>query len=464
MSEWIDVLDPGTGESFARVPEASRTDVDRAVAAARASFDDGRWRRLPAHERARVLWRIGDLLEENADELGRLESRNQGVPVTDAVGGLLPSAARTFRYYAGAVERLEGRASALDAGGRELHAYTRREPIGVAALIVPWNSPLYIASWKLAPALAAGCSAIVKPAEETPLSALRLAEICVDAGVPPDVVQVVTGTGERAGAWLAAHDDVDKVSFTGSTEVGRAIVHAAAGNLKKVTLELGGKSPVLVLPDADVDAVVPGLAKAIFSNAGQICTAGSRALIHESRVDAIVDGVCDIARSLRVGYGADEGSQMGPLISARHRDRVAGYVESGAAEGAEVRVGGKNLDRPGFFFEPTVLAGARDDMKVVREEVFGPVLAALSFRDVDEAVARANDTTYGLAASVWTQDIALAHRVAGRLRAGRIGVNVHASPHVTMPTGGFKQSGWGRELGPEGLEPYLEDKSVFVAS
>lgn len=467
--EWVasrskasfDVMDPGTEEVIAQVPRGVAEDVDDAVAAARRAFDSRAWLNIPAPERARAIWRIADLIEANAEGLARLESRNQGMPLATARSGMA-TVARVFRYYAGWADKLGGRTMELSSGGRDFHAYTLREPIGVAALIVPWNFPLLMASWKVAPALAAGCTCILKPAEETPLTALWLGRFCLEAGVPAGVVNVLTGYGHEAGAGLTAHDAVDKVAFTGSTEVGREIVHAATGNLKKVTLELGGKSPVVILDDADISAAIPAAAAAIFSNAGQVCTAGSRLIVHQHHYQQVVDGVAQIAANLKVGYGTEPGVQMGPLVSARQRERVMGYIESGVGEGAQILVGGHSRDR-GFYVEPTVLVDARPTMRAVQEEIFGPVVAAMSYDDVDEIAARANDTPYGLAASVWTNDIRKAHRIARAIKAGRVGVNVHGLADVAMPTGGYKESGWGRELGPEGLDNFLETKSVFAA-
>jgi phenylacetaldehyde dehydrogenase len=457
----IDVVDPGTEDVIGQVPRGSAEDVNRAVHAARVAFDAEKWLSIPSTERARIIWRIADLIDQYAERLARVESLNQGMPLRSARGGV-GIVSRVFRYYAGWADRIAGRSMELISGGRSFHAYTLREPIGVAALIVPWNFPLLMASWKVAPALAAGCACILKPAEETPLTALWLGQICLEAGVPAGVVNVVTGYGEEAGAGLCAHPSVDKVAFTGSTEVGRDILHAAAGNLKKVTLELGGKSPVIILDDADVEAAIPGAAAAIFSNSGQVCTAGSRLFIHKRLYDAVVDGVSTIAMNMRVGYATEPDVQMGPLISAKQRERVLGYIESGVSEGAEVLVGGHTRDR-GYYVDPTVLVRATPSMRAVQEEIFGPVVAAMSYDDIDEIADRANDTSYGLAASVWTNDVRKAHRIARAIKAGRVGINVHGLADVTMPTGGYKESGWGRELGPEGLENFLETKSVFTA-
>ncbi|MGX7678638.1 aldehyde dehydrogenase family protein [Jatrophihabitans sp. DSM 45814] len=456
----IDVLDPGTEELVAQVPRAQKEDVDAAVAAAREAFDTDRWMGIPAPQRAEIIWKIADLIEQNIEGLARLESRDNGMPLASARGGV-STVTRVFRYYAGWVDKIGGRSLELVSGGRPFHAYTLKDPVGVAALIVPWNFPLLMAAWKVAPALTAGCACILKPAEETPLTALWLGQLCMEAGVPAGVVNVLTGYGHETGAALTAHDGVDKVAFTGSTEVGREIIHAAAGNLKKVTLELGGKSPVVIFDDADMSAAIPGAAAAIFSNSGQVCTAGSRLFVQQDRYEEVVDGIADIAKGMRVGYATDADVQMGPLISAKQRERVLGYIESGVAEGATVRTGGQTRDR-GYFVEPTVLVNANPTMRAVQEEIFGPVVAAMSYDDIDEIAARANDSIYGLAASIWTKDVSKAHRVARAIKAGRVGINVHGLSDVTMPTGGYKQSGWGRELGPEGLENFLETKSVFT--
>ncbi|MER6976974.1 aldehyde dehydrogenase family protein [Streptomyces carpinensis] len=455
------VLDPGTGGHIAVVPEAGAADTDAAVAAARRSFDEGSWHRLPADQRARVLWRMAELIDKRSDELALIEARNQGGPHRGLRNHMIPETARVFRYYAGWADKVAGRAIELRRGSDEFHAYTLRRPVGVVGLITPWNSPLMMAAWKVAPALAAGCSCVLKPAELTPLTSLLLGEIAQEAGVPDGVLNVVTGDGAVVGARLAEHADVDKVAFTGSTSVGRAIVSAAMGNLKKVSLELGGKSPVIVFDDADVDEAIAGASAAIFSNAGQVCTAGSRLIVHERLYDRIVAGAAERARELNVGYSFDPRSEMGPVISDEQRQTILGYVESGVSEGATLLAGGEGFG-PGFFVQPTVLGDARPDMRAVREEIFGPVVTAMRFQTVDEAISMAHDTTYGLAASVWTKNVKTAHQVASRLRVGRIGLNIHGLPDVTMPTGGFKESGWGRELGPDGLDLFLETSSVFT--
>lgn len=457
----FEVFDPGLGRVIACAPSGGERDVDEAVRAARESFESGAWRQRPGQWRSEVLWRIADAVQANAPALARLESINQGMPLKSALS-TLGTVARVFRYYAGWVEKIGGRSGDLRLEGRWLHTHTRNEPVGVAGLIIPWNAPLEMAAWKLAPALAAGCSCVLKPAEETPLTALCLAELLLDSGVPAGVVNVVTGLGATAGAALARHPDVDKVAFTGSTEVGRAIVAASVGNLKKVSLELGGKSPVIIFDDADLDAASMGAAWSILGRTGQSCTAGSRLFVQESVYDDVVSKVLDIMKSVRIGYSLDPDSQIGPLISEKQRRTVEHYVQLARDEGADVeRVG--RIPEEGYFAQPTVLTNVTADMTPVREEIFGPVVAATRFKDEAQALAAANDTSYGLAGWVWTRDIARALRVTESLRAGRVGVNVRPVADVAMPTGGFKQSGWGRELGPEGLDLYLEKKSVFIA-
>lgn len=457
------VFDPGTGEVIAQVPSATLADVEEAVASARAGFASGVWSNLTPAERGRVLARAADLLEARASQFAKVESLNQGQPLANALSGAVPGTVQVLRYYAAAAAFQEGRALDLRLpNGRIGHARTRREAAGVAALLVPNNGPLLLATWKIAPALAAGCSIIVKPADETPLSALLLIELLIEAGVPGSVVNVLTGPGYVIGNALAAHDDVDVVSFTGSTATGRKVAEAALGNLKKVGLELGGKSPVIIFDDADLDIAIPGAARAIFSNSGQICTSGSRLYVQSDVYQQVIDGIAEFGRTLRMGYRTDDNVETGPMISEKHQQRVLGMIADAQAAGAELALGGSALDRPGFFVEPTIVVGADHGSEIAQEEVFGPVLAAWSFDDEAEAVARANGTKFGLAGSVWSQDIMRCNRVANAIRGGRIGVNVHAAPYVELPTGGYGQSGWGRELGPNGLDLYLQDKAIIV--
>jgi phenylacetaldehyde dehydrogenase len=455
--------DPATGETLARIAEGDAEDINRAVKAARKAFDEGPWSRMTPSERGRIVWKIGDLILEHTDELAQLESLDNGKPFVVAQAADVPLAADLFHYMAGWATKIEGNSINISVPympGASFHSYTLREPIGVVGQIIPWNFPLLMAAWKIGPALATGCTVVLKPAEQTPLTALRLAELIAEAGVPDGVVNVVPGYGETAGAALAAHMDVDKVAFTGSTEVGKLIVQAAgATNLKKLTLELGGKSPNIVFDDADA-AAVEGAANAIFFNHGQCCVAGSRLFVQQSRFDEVVDGVSEIAKSLKMGSGMDPTTQMGPLVSAEQLSRVTGFLESGRADGATAVTGGGRFGDKGYFVEPTVLTNTTPDMKVVREEIFGPVVVAAPFSDLDEIAAVANDTEYGLGAGIWTRDIGKAHAMAKKLRAGTVWINCYNVFDASLPFGGYKQSGWGREMGHEVLNNYTEVKAV----
>jgi phenylacetaldehyde dehydrogenase len=454
---------PATGEVLATVAEGDAEDIDRAVRAARRAFDEGPWGRMTPSDRGRVLWRIGDLILEHVAELAQLETLDNGKPLAVAQAADVPLAADLFHYMAGWATKIEGNSINISvpyAPGANFHAYTLREPIGVVGQIIPWNFPLLMAAWKLGPALATGNCVILKPAEQTPLSALRLAELIAEAGVPDGVVNVVTGFGETAGAALVAHDDVDKVAFTGSTEVGKLIVQAAAGNLKKLTLELGGKSPNIVFSDVDSASAIEGAANAIFFNHGQCCVAGSRLFVQEDRFDEVVNGVAEVAKSIKLGDGMDPATQMGPLVSDEQLRRVTGYLDSGKDDGATALSGGSRRGNRGYFVEPTVLTGTRPDMRVVREEIFGPVVVAAPFQDLDEVARVANDTPYGLGAGIWTKDISKAHALAKKIRAGTVWINCYNIFDSALPFGGYKQSGWGREMGHAALEAYTEVKAV----
>jgi phenylacetaldehyde dehydrogenase len=453
---------PATGETLAQVAEGEAEDIDRAVKAARRAFEDGPWSKMTTSERGRLIWRIGDLILEHLDELAQLESLDNGKPFVVARAADVTLSADMFHYMAGWATKIEGDTINISVPympGANFHSYTLREPVGVVGQIIPWNFPLLMAAWKLAPALACGNTVVLKPAEQTPLTALRLAELIAEAGIPDGVVNVVTGFGETAGAALAAHNDVDKVAFTGSTEVGKLIARAATGNLKKVSLELGGKSPNVVFDDADPSAI-EGAANAIFFNHGQCCVAGSRLYVQQGRFDEVVDGVAEIAKSIKLGPGMEQDTQMGPMVSDEQMRRVTGLVDSGIAEGATALSGGGRHGNRGYFVEPTVLTNTRPDMTVVREEIFGPVVVAAPFSDLDEVAAVANDTPYGLGAGIWTKDISKAHALAKKIRAGSIYINCYNVFDAALPFGGYKQSGWGREMGHEVLEAYTEVKAV----
>ncbi len=468
--DWVDArsgktfptYDPGTGRVIAQVAEGDAADIDLAVAAARQAFEAGPWRRTSPSDRGKMVWKLADLLEQNADEFAELESLDNGKPLATARREVA-AGIDELRYMAGWATKITGETMSLSAPG-DFHAYTLREPVGVVGQIIPWNGPLMMVVWKLAPALVTGCTAILKPAEQTPLTALRFADLIVEAGIPAGVVNIVPGFGPTAGAAIAAHHGIDKVAFTGSGEVGRLIVRAATGNLKRVSLELGGKSPVIVFPDADLSLAIAGASRAIFNNAGQVCSAGSRLFAHKKIFDRLVEGIAEEAGKIRVGHGLSKGTDMGPLVSQVQLDRVLGFLDQGSADGATIVTGGRRLASDGYFIAPTVLTGVKPEMSVVREEIFGPVLCAMSFDDDDlDRIAReANNSTYGLAASIWTRDLGVAHKMAQRVRAGRIGVNTHGSVDPSMPYGGYKESGWGRERGRDVLDLYTEVKSVAM--
>ena len=462
--ETFETLNPATGEVLARVAKGNAADVGLAVDAARKAFEDRAWRRMSAVDRTNLLLRLADLIERHADDLAVLECLDNGKPAHLTRLVEVEGSIKTFRYFAGWPTKFGGETLPVSPrGGAQIFNYTTREPIGVAGLIVPWNYPLSMAAWKVAPAIAAGCAVVLKPAEQTPLTALRLGELALEAGFPPGIFNVVTGFGE-AGAALVAHPGVDKIAFTGSTEVGKEIVRASAGNLKKVSLELGGKSPHIVFPDADLDAAAAAVASGIFFNQGQTCTAGSRLYAHASCFDRILNSVTAAARKLKIGDGLRADSDLGPLVSQEQWDRVSGYVDIGRQEGAKVVTGGKRPEglARGYFFEPTVFTAATAHMRIVREEIFGPVLTALPWTDLDDLVGAANDSPYGLSAGVWTNNLKEAHRVAAALKAGTVWVNCFNLIDPATPFGGFKQSGWGREHGRQALELYSETKSVWI--
>lgn len=466
--EWVnaadgkefDVFNPSTGEVLCKVAEAGPEDVDRAVRSAREAFN-GPWSVMSPLERSKRLWRLAELLEENAAEIARVETLDQGKPYGLALGGDVPSAANLFYYMSGWATKIEGDVIPISAGSN-FHVYTKREPVGVVGCIVPWNFPLVIAAWKVAPALAAGNTVILKPAEQTPLTALILGELALEAGIPPGVLNVLPGYGPRAGQAMTEHMGVDKISFTGSTATGRRIMDAAKGNLKKLSLELGGKSANIIFADADIDAAVAGSANGIFFNAGQACAAGSRLYVHENVYDEVVAGIAEQARNIRVGDGFDPTSQIGPVVSSTQLERVQHYLDVGVAEGGRVLTGGAQIGDTGYYVAPTVFTDVTPNDTIVREEIFGPVVVAQKFSDEDEVIQSANSSQYGLAGGVWTRDISRAHRVAGAFKSGTVWVNCYQVFDPAMPFGGYKESGWGREMGHEVLHDFTELKTVCI--
>jgi aldehyde dehydrogenase (NAD+) len=462
---YLDVINPATGEMITTVPDANADDVHRAVAAARASFEKKSWRGMDVSQRERILWNIGDLLLKHRDELAAIITKENGKTLRESGGADVNPAADCFHYYAGWARKIYGETIPVD--GSFLN-YTLREPVGVVGAIVPWNFPLQIAAWKIAPALACGCSVVLKPSELTPLNALKLAEIAMEAGLPEGVLNVVTGYGETTGEALALDEDVDKISFTGSVATGRKLLQSAAvSNLKRVTLELGGKSPNIIFPDADFHAAMKASFWGIFGGKGEVCSAASRLLVHEDVHDRFVEELAGRASKLRVGNPLDPNTQMGSQISARQMDRILDYVESAKGQGARLVTGGERdvagEKAKGFYVKPTVFADVQPEMRIAREEVFGPVVSAIRFREPEEAVRIANGTSYGLAAAVWTRDIGLAHRMAADIQAGSVWINAYNAFDSGSPFGGYKQSGFGRDLGAYALEQYTNVKSVWVA-
>jgi aldehyde dehydrogenase (NAD+) len=452
-------VNPATGEEICQVAEADAADVEKAVKAARAAFE-GPWRKLRASERGRMLHRLADLIEKNADQLARLESLDNGKPLSIAKAVDVAKTVACYRYFAGWADKVQGKTIPIDG---DFFCYTRHEPIGVIGQITPWNYPMLMQAWKLAPALATGNTVVMKPAEQTPLSALRIGELVVEAGYPEGVVNLLPGFGPTAGSAIARHMDVDKVAFTGSTEVGRLIMEAAAkSNLKRISLELGGKSPNIIFEDSDLDEAVEGAHLGLFVNQGQSCCAGSRVFVEEKIYDQFVERSVARARRRRVGDPLDPGTDQGPQVDATQFDRVMGYIESGRSEGATLACGGERVGDRGYFIQPTVFADVQDHMTIAREEIFGPVMSVIPFKDVEDVITRANRTHYGLAAGVWTRDIKKAHAVANGVRAGTIWVNCYHVLDTRAPFGGFKQSGIGRELGEYGLQEYTEVKTVTV--
>lgn len=463
--KWVDSAEgktfttknPATGEDLATVSEAGHADVDAAVQAARKAFDHGPWRTMSAAERSHLIYKLADLMEKNKKELAQIDTLDNGKPIAETTTADVPLAIEHFRYYAGWATKDVGQT--IPVGGN-FFTYTRHEPTGVVGQIIPWNFPLLMAAWKMGAALATGCTIILKPAEQTPLSALYMAELVAEAGFPEGVFNVVTGYGET-GEELVNHPDVNKIAFTGSTSVGKHIMRQASGNLKRVTLELGGKSPNIILPDADMSRAIPGALNGIMMNQGEVCSAGSRLFIQKKSFDNVMADLVDHSKKIKQGHGLDNETQMGPLVSKEQQDRVVNYINKGKEEGAELLTGGAHTDK-GYFVEPTVFADVDDNMTIAKEEIFGPVVSAMPFEDLDEVIERANNSEYGLAAGLWTENVRNAHYVANRLRAGTVWVNCYNVFDAAAPFGGYKQSGFGREMGSYALDNYTEVKTVWI--